>query len=181
MSAIRISDYDPDWPRQFKREAVKIQSALGDRAMRIEHAGSTSVPGLAAKPILDIVLVVADSAQEAEYAPALESAGYALRIQEPEWHEHRMFKGVGPDVNLHVFSAGCPEIDRMLAFRDWLRTHDGDRDLYACSKQALAQQDWKRTQDYADAKTGVVQEILSRALADPPPLAPATTSGDNAL
>jgi GrpB-like predicted nucleotidyltransferase (UPF0157 family) len=73
-----------------------------------------------------------------------------------------MFKGSAPDVNLHVFSAGCPEIDRMLAFRDWLRTNASDRDLYARSKQALAQQDWKHTQDYADAKTDVIAEILSR-------------------
>jgi GrpB-like predicted nucleotidyltransferase (UPF0157 family) len=159
---IRIVDYDPDWPRQFEQEAAKIRLALGDRALRVEHAGSTSVPGLPAKPIIDIVVVVADSAGEADYAPALETAGYQLRIREPEWHEHRMFKGSAPDVNLHVFSAGCPEIDRMLAFRDWLRTNASDRDLYARSKQALAQQDWKHTQDYADAKTDVIAEILSR-------------------
>ena len=161
--AIRIVDYDPDWPYQFECEATRIRSVLGDRALRIEHAGSTSVPDLPAKPIIDMVLVVADSSRETEYAPALEIAGYQLRIREPEWHEHRMFKGPGTDVNLHVFSTGSPEIDRMLAFRDWLRTNASDRELYARSKRALAQQDWKYTQNYADAKAAVIGEIISRA------------------
>ena len=161
---IRIVDYDPDWPHQFDREAGRIRFAVGPRALLIEHVGSTSVPGLPAKPIIDIVLVVADSADEASYAPVLESAGYRLRIREPEWHEHRMFKGSEPDVNLHVFSAGCPEVDRMLQFRDWLRTNAGDRELYAQLKRTLAQQKWKYTQNYVDAKTDVIQEILGRAL-----------------
>jgi GrpB-like predicted nucleotidyltransferase (UPF0157 family) len=162
--AILIVDYDPGWPRQFEKQATRILSALGDRALRIEHAGSTSVPGLPAKPIIDVVLAVGDSACESEYAPALESAGYQLRIREPEWHEHRLFNDLDVDVNLHVFSTGSPEIDRMLIFRDWLRTNPADRELYARSKRALAQQVWKYTQNYADAKTAVIEEIISRAL-----------------
>ncbi len=137
---------------------------MSNRALRIEHAGSTSVPGLAAKPIIDIVLVVADSADEDAYARALESAGYVLRIREPDWFEHRMFKGPGADINLHVFSQGCAEVDRMLAFRDWLRVNEEDRELYARAKLALAKQDWKEVQEYADAKSAIVQEILARAL-----------------
>jgi GrpB-like predicted nucleotidyltransferase (UPF0157 family) len=160
---ILLVDCDPDWPQQFRAEATKIVAALAERAQRIEHVGSTAVPGLAAKPILDMVLAVADSAQEAEYAAALQEVGYRLHIREPEWHEHRMFKGPGDRVNLHVFSAGCLEIDRMLAFRDWLRSHDADRDLYATAKRTLAQQQWKYTQNYADAKSGIIGEILSRA------------------
>ena len=111
---------------------------LGSLALRIEHAGSTSVPGLAAKPIIDLLLVVAYSAQEDAYAPALEAAGYVLRIRELNWYEHRMFKGPDTDINLHVFSSGCPEIDRMLTFRDWLRSNAVDRDLYARTKAALS-------------------------------------------
>ncbi len=160
---ILLVDYDPDWPEQFRAEAAKVAASLGGRALRIEHVGSTAVPGLAAKPIIDIALAVAESAREAEYAAALEEAGYRLHIREPEWHEHRMFKGPGNRMNLHVFSAECPEIDRMLTFRDWLREHDADRDLYASAKQTLAQLEWKYTQNYADAKTGVISEILSRA------------------
>jgi GrpB-like predicted nucleotidyltransferase (UPF0157 family) len=129
--------------------------------LRVEHTGSTSVPGLPAKPIVDIVLAVADSAKEGEYVPALEKAGYQIRIREPGWYEHRMFKGPGTDVNLHVFSSDCPEIDRMLAFRDWLRINAIDRELYARCKRVLAQRYWKYTQNYADAKTAV---MLSKRL-----------------
>ena len=123
------------------------------------------MPGLAAKPVIDIVLVLADSADESAYAPALESAGYALRIREPDWFEHRMFKGLDPEVNLHVYSEGCSEIDRTLLFRDWLRSNPADRDLYERTKRELASQEWEHIQKYADAKTAVVGEIIARARA----------------
>jgi GrpB-like predicted nucleotidyltransferase (UPF0157 family) len=164
-SLIPIADYDPQWPDLFQREAQRIQTALGCRALQIDHVGSTSVPGLAAKPIVDILLVVAASANEGEYLPILESAGYVLRIRETDWYEHRMFKGPDTDINLHVFSPGCPEIDRMLLFRDWLRTNAMDRELYARAKLALAAREWKYVQNYADAKTSVVEEIIARASA----------------
>lgn len=159
---IHIVDYDPHWPARFVREATAIRSVLGERALRLEHVGSTSVPDLPAKPIIDIVLVVADSAKEDDYAAALDKAGYKIHVREPEWHEHRMFKGPASDVHLHIFSAGCPEIDQMLAFRDWLRISPRDREFYASAKRELARHEWKHMQDYADAKTPVVQEILSR-------------------
>lgn len=160
---ILIADYDPRWPQLFAREAERIKSALGSLALRIEHVGSTSVPGLAAKPVIDLLLVVADSAHEVAYVPVLEEAGYMLRIREIDWHQHRMFKGPDQDINLHVFSTGCPEIDRMLMFRDWLRGNAADRDLYARTKVALSQQQWTGVQDYADAKTAVIEEILAHA------------------
>jgi GrpB-like predicted nucleotidyltransferase (UPF0157 family) len=166
---VLVVDYDPDWPRQFEGEAKKIRTALGERALLLEHVGSTSVLGLAAKPILDILLVVGDSSDEAAYVPALEAVGYALRIREPDWYEHRVLKGVDPAVNLHVFSPGCEETGRMLLMRDWLRAHDDDRELYARAKRELAQRDWKYTQNYADAKTAVVQQILARAAAHQAP------------
>lgn len=162
-STVLIVDYNPEWPRQFAAEAAKIRAALGERALLLEHVGSTSVPELAAKPILDILLVVADSADEPSYIPDLERAGYVLRIREPEWFQHRVLKGVEPAVNLHVFSPGCPEIERMLLMRDWLRAHDDDRALYEKTKRELAQRTWKYVQNYADAKTAVVEAILARA------------------
>ena len=162
---IQIVDYDPEWADLFAREADRIRAVLGSRALRIEHTGSTSVPGLAAKPIIDMLLVVSDSADEAAYVPALEAAGYALRIREAHWHEHRMFNGPDTAINLHVFSSGCPEIDRILMFRDWLRNSAEDRDLYARTKLALARKEWKDVQSYADAKTGVIEEIIGRARA----------------
>jgi GrpB-like predicted nucleotidyltransferase (UPF0157 family) len=163
---IELADYDPAWPELYEREAETIRAALGDRALVLEHAGSTSVPGLAAKPIIDIVLTVTDSADEDAYVPALEDAGYVLSIREPDWHEHRALKGTEPTVNLHVFSTGCLESERMLAFRDRLRTNEADRELYERTKRDLAERTWKYTQDYADAKTEVVEEILGRAMRD---------------
>lgn len=160
---IQIVDYDPEWPQFFEREVERIQAALGDRVLLIEHVGSTSVPELAAKPRIDMLLVVADSADEPTYVPALEAAGYVLCIREPDWYEHRVFKGPDIDVNLHVFSPGCPEINRMLLFRNWLRSNTSDRRLYERTKRELARKDWKYTQNYADAKTAVVEEILARA------------------
>jgi len=161
---IELVDYDPAWPGLFAREAERIRAALGERAVLLEHTGSTSVPGLAAKPIIDMTLAVPDSSDEESYAPALEAAGYVLRIREPDWHEHRVFKGPDTNVNLHVFSDGCPEIDRMLRFRDWLRTDQADRELYEQTKRKLAAREWTYVQDYADAKTLVVEEIIARAL-----------------
>jgi GrpB-like predicted nucleotidyltransferase (UPF0157 family) len=163
---VTLSEYDPAWPAAFEGEAQRIRHALGAAVAQLEHVGSTSVPGLVAKPLIDILLVVADSCDEPAYVPALESAGYSLRIREPDWFEHRMFTRSDPALNLHVFSIGCAEIGRMLAFRDRLRVHDGDRALYERAKRELASRRWKHVQHYADAKAGVVEEILARAKAE---------------
>ena len=160
---ILLVDYDPAWPGLFEREHARIRAALGERVVQLEHTGSTSVPGLAAKPCIDMTLVVPDSSDEASYVSALEAAGYVLVIREPDWYEHRVFKGPDTNVNLHVFSPGCQEIERMVGFRDWLRTHDEDRELYERTKRELATREWKFVQNYADAKTAVVEEIVARA------------------
>jgi GrpB-like predicted nucleotidyltransferase (UPF0157 family) len=164
-SWILLVPYDLEWPKSFAREAQRIKAALGERAIRVEHVGSTSVPGLMAKPIIDILLVVADSADEPLYVPALESAGYVLRIREPDWHQHRLFKGPDTNINLHVFTQGSEEIQRTLLLRDWLRTNEADRELYARTKRSLASKKWKYMQNYADAKSEVVEAILERAKA----------------
>lgn len=158
-----LSDYDPEWPRLYAREAERITRLLGDRVLRLEHAGSTSVPGLPAKPIIDIVLVVADSADEDSYLPPLEAAGYRLVIREPGWHQHRALKGPDTNINLHVYPRGSTEPARMLMFRDWLRANPADRDLYADTKRELAARTWKYIQHYADAKSEVVGQIMARA------------------
>lgn len=168
QGAITLVSYDPSWPVQYEKEREKIAAALSGKNIQIEHVGSTSVPELCAKPILDILLLVADAAAEADYLPALEACGYALRVREPDWYDHRMFKGQSPTVNLHVFSQGCDEAQRMLAFRDHLRAHPDDRARYATEKRRLAAQKWTYIQDYADAKTAVVQEILAHISALPP-------------
>jgi GrpB-like predicted nucleotidyltransferase (UPF0157 family) len=160
---VHLAEYDPQWPVLFAREADRIRAVLGSRAVLLEHAGSTSVAGLAAKPIIDIVLAVPDSADEPGYVPDLEAAGYVLRVREPDWFEHRLFKGPDTDVNLHVFSAGSTEIDKMLLFRDWLRAHDDERYAYLAVKRELAQRTWRHVQHYADAKTAIVEQIVARA------------------
>jgi GrpB-like predicted nucleotidyltransferase (UPF0157 family) len=162
---IVLMEYDPRWPQLFAREAGRIREALASLTIRVEHAGSTSVPGLAAKPIIDIVLVVPDSSDEPAYVPALESAGYVLRLREPDWYEHRLLKGPDTDVNLHAFSVGAAEVDRMLLFRDWLRSHESDRSAYLAVKRELAERTWRHVQHYADAKTAIVRQILDRATA----------------
>ena len=160
---VHLADYDPAWPARFQREAIRIRSLLGDRVLLLEHVGSTSVPRLSAKPIVDMILAVADSADEPAYVPPLEAGGYVLRIREPGWFEHRLFKGPDTDVNLHVFSGGSPEIERMLVFRDRLRTDDDERRRYETVKRELAARDWTYVQHYADAKGQVVEAIIERA------------------
>jgi len=164
-ASIYLADYDPNWPVLYDREAARIRAVLGNTAIQIEHAGSTSVPGLAAKPIIDIVLAVPDSADEAAYVPAMEAAGYLLRAREPDWFEHRMFKGPDTNINLHVFTAGAAEIDKMLLFRDWLRANPADREAYLQVKRDLAERTWRHVQHYADAKSAIVEQIVARARA----------------
>ncbi|MCK1794783.1 GrpB family protein [Streptomyces sp. XM4193] len=178
--AILLAEPDPEWPRAYEREAARVRAAL-PRGVRLllEHVGSTSVPGLVAKPVLDILLAVPDAARETQYVPPLERAGYALLIREPQWHEHRLLRPAdGPSddrrgdgrrgdgrrtVNLHVFGAGSSEVRRMLLFRDTLRAVPAERELYAATKRELAARDWEFTQHYADAKNEVVDAILARA------------------
>ena len=162
-ATIQLAEYDPEWPLLFEREARRIREALDERALVVEHVGSTSVPGLAAKPVIDIVLVVDDSADESAYVADLEARDYVLRIREPDWFEHRMLMRPDTDVNLHVFSRGCAEVQVMLDFRDLLRKNDGDRELYESAKRELASRTWTYVQNYADAKCAVVAEINARA------------------
>jgi GrpB-like predicted nucleotidyltransferase (UPF0157 family)/uncharacterized glyoxalase superfamily protein PhnB len=160
-----LADPDPGWGRAAEEFLHDIRRALGAEALVAEHVGSTAVPGLPAKPVLDLVVGVRDPADEATYVPGLEALGYRLHIREPEWHEHRFLVRTDPVVQVHVFAAGSTEIDRMVAFRDHLRRDAGDRDLYLRSKRDLASRTWAYVQDYADAKSDVVEEILRKATA----------------
>jgi len=162
MVKVALVAYSPEWPRTFEAERDRIVSALGDLALEVHHAGSTSVPGLRAKPIIDIALVVPDTTDEEAYVPPLEAIGYQLRLREPEWFEHRLLRHEAPTVNLHVFPPRCIEVDRMLAFRDHLRVDEDDRLLYESTKAALSEREWPTVQDYADAKDDVVADIMSR-------------------
>ncbi len=160
---IIIVDYDPEWKTQYRHHAQQIRKALGAKALLLVHIGSTSVEGMAAKPVIDILVVVKDSSNESAYVPQMESAGYQLRIREPDWHEHRMFRTSKKDVHVHFYTDGCVEIDRVLRFRDWLRNYPEDCKRYETVKRELARQDWDCGDDYATAKTGIITEILGKA------------------
>ncbi|HUQ57583.1 GrpB family protein [Lentzea sp.] len=158
---IELAEYDPAWPGLYERERARVRGVLP--GAELEHVGSTAVPGLCAKPVIDLMLVVGDAADEASYVPVLEAAGYRVVVREDDWHHHRILRGPDTNINLHVFSRGCAQVRRHLLFRDWLRAQEQDRELYASAKRTLAESDWDSVRDYADAKNTVVLEILERA------------------
>ncbi|MGY6270132.1 GrpB family protein [Achromobacter denitrificans] len=158
---VDVVPYDPAWPARYEELAAAVREALGKEALDVEHMGSTAVPGLAAKPVIDIDLTVADPVREDAYVPALEAIGYVLTVREPSWHQHRLLQLDRPRVNLHVFGPDCPENIRHRMFRDWLRSHDGDRDLYARAKLAAAG-GMTQVMAYNKRKEATVREIYER-------------------
>ncbi|RFA21157.1 GrpB family protein [Subtercola boreus] len=157
---IVIADYDGAWPLQYARLEMQIQDALGRVATNIEHIGSASVPGLAAKPIIDVLVVVLSLEDEAAFLPALERAGFVLRVREPR---HVLFRTPERDVHVHLYPPGAPQISDYLVLRDHLRTDAADRDLYEATKRELATRPWADMNHYSDAKTEVIAAILARA------------------
>ncbi|MBO0846328.1 MAG: GrpB family protein [Nocardioides sp.] len=162
-----IREYDARWPADFEHVAARVRGALGDRVLELHHVGSTSVPGIPAKPIIDIDLVVADPGDEASYVPDLVSARFVHAIREPWWHEHRLLKYDDPAANLHVFGPDCPEVVRHLMFHDWLVEHPDDRERYAEAKRAAAAEMNARSgggtgMDYNRHKEPVVRDIYDR-------------------
>lgn len=163
---ITIVPYDTGWPEHYRAEETRIRQALGERALLVHHVGSTSVPGLPAKPVIDVDLVVSDSADEDAWLPDLEAAGYRLVIREPDWYAHRVLKGPGYDTNLHVFSwEPSAEWRRHRLFRDWLRDNDADRRAYGALKMDLAQRDFDYVFEYNNAKAALIHQIYTRSLA----------------
>ena len=155
---IVIADYDPAWPARFEAERDRVALALGDQARKIEHIGSTSVPGLGAKPIIDVLVTVADPDDEAPFREPLERAGYELRVREPG---HRMFRTLAKDVHVHVWADGDPEVERHLAFRDRLRASAVQRQAYERLKRELAQREYSDMNDYAEAKGPFIEGVLA--------------------
>ena len=158
-----MADYDNTWPAKYETHQSIIRAALGNVALDVHHIGSTSVPGLAAKPVIDIMVAVADSSDEQSYVPALEAAGYVLRIREPEFDEHRMLWTSEQDMHLHVWSQGSVEISRHLKFRDRLRQNETDRQLYENVKRALAAQNFEDRNAYTEGKNDVIADIECRS------------------
>jgi GrpB-like predicted nucleotidyltransferase (UPF0157 family) len=165
-AGIDLADPDPAWPRQYDNLAGRIREALGWRVLQLEHVGSTSVPGLAAKPVIDIDLAVADPGREQDYLPALEAIGFQLVIREPWWYSHRALRADEPACNLHVFGFDSPELIRHRIFRDWLRGNPAERDRYAAVKRQAASQANARGEhvmQYNARKEQVIREIYHRA------------------
>jgi GrpB-like predicted nucleotidyltransferase (UPF0157 family) len=160
---VEIVDYQSLWPETFRKHEKAIAEALGEASLRIEHIGSTSVPGLAAKPIVDILVVVRDSADEDSYLPRMEAAGYELRVREPDFHEHRMFRTTTMNVHVTIYKHDSPEIERLLTFREWLRESLEARRFYEETKRKLAAQSWADVNAYAEAKTEAIEHILATA------------------
>ena len=158
---IEVVAYDPDWPATFDKLAGGITHALGAVALRIDHIGSTAVPGLAAKPVIDMDLTVKNPSDEETYVPALEEIGYDLVIREPAWHQHRCLRLDIPRVNLHVFGPDCPENIRHLLFRDWLRGHPEDCERYEQAKRC-ALEGARHVMDYNLRKQPVIHDIYAR-------------------
>ncbi len=159
-SAIVIADYDAGWPARFDELALQINAVLSGKVLFVEHIGSTAVPGLSAKPIIDILLTVASLEGEGDCVGQLESAGFVLRVRESG---HRMFRTAEKDVHIHIYERTAEQITDYRDLRDWLRVSEADCDLYSVTKRQLAQQEWTDMNYYADAKTAVIQEILGRA------------------
>ncbi|KAK5993865.1 Meiotically up-regulated gene protein [Cladobotryum mycophilum] len=163
---ISIVDPDPSWPQQFQDLKARIQNALGAVALSVAHRGSTSVPGLPAKNVIDMDLTVPDPADEASYVGPLEAAGFQFILREPTWHQHRFFRGYEPSANLHVWGPDCPEVERHRIFHEWLLAHEDDRELYAQVKREAAQATNEvdgSVMDYNLRKEFVIREILQRA------------------
>ncbi|MEV4642205.1 GrpB family protein [Actinoplanes sp. NPDC049548] len=163
--SVVIEDYDPRWAGRFAATRELISTALGALVVGIEHVGSTSVPGLAAKPIVDIDLLLEDTADESVYLPALHRVGYRLVLREPWWYGHRMLVDAAEGVHLHVWPRDAPEPVRHRLFRDWLRSHPEDRELYASTKRNLALDTADRPGDYSLAKNDVIDRIFARIFA----------------
>jgi len=159
---VGIHEYDPSWPAVFAEHRDRIRLALTGRQIQIAHIGSTSVPGLAAKPIIDILVTVDDITAEEDYLDALLGAGYALRVREPG---HRLVRTPQRDVHVHVYEQDARAVDEYLLLRDRLRTDAADRALYERTKRELMQRDWDDMNAYADAKTAVIDAIKERARA----------------
>ena len=157
---LAVVGYDTTWPAIFADQRERLLAALGSTTVEIEHIGSTAVPGLAAKPIIDILIIVDDITAEEDYLDPLLAAGYALRVRGPG---RRMVRTPGRDVHVHILETGNEAINAYLAFRDHLRASVDDRALYASTKHALIKQGFTDMNAYSDAKTDVIAAIMARA------------------
>ena len=160
---IRIAEYDSQWPLRFQQWQQRLAAELGETAVRIEHVGSTSVPDLPAKPIVDIQISVRDLEDESNYVPQLERSGNQLRSRDELHRYFRPFSGQPRDRHIHVCASGSTWEREHLLFRDYLRTHVAARDRYAAAKRQAAARWADDGWAYTDAKSLVILSILREA------------------
>lgn len=169
-----IAEPNPEWPQRFLDTKVRIEAVLGSNVVTIIHVGSTSVPGLPAKDIIDIDLVVNDSANEDTYVKPLESLGFLFLLREANWYQHRFFVDEGDrpgayPIHLHVFGPDCAEVEKHQIFRDWLAKTPEDLQLYATVKRESAEASeaaGETMTQYTMRKDKTLREILNRAYRD---------------
>jgi GrpB-like predicted nucleotidyltransferase (UPF0157 family) len=171
---IIVTDYDPGWPGMFEALRARVAGALGDLALSIEHVGSTAVPGLAAKPIIDMDVVVRGPHDIPAAIERLASIGYVHRGDLGIAGREAFAQPAGtPEHHLYVCPLNGRELPRHLALRDYLRTHADSAETYAAIKRAAAIRFPYGIDAYIDAKSEFIECILSRALRAPrPPDAP---------
>lgn len=166
MRDVIVVDYDPRWPVRFAGEAARLAPVLGDILVAIHHIGSTSIPGMAAKPIIDIMPVVRQIELVDPCNPAMQTLGYEARGEYGIAGRRYFVKGQGNDRShhVHVFAADHPDVARHLNFRDFLIAHPDEAAAYASLKQALARQYPHDIEAYIAGKDGLIKEIDRRAL-----------------
>jgi GrpB-like predicted nucleotidyltransferase (UPF0157 family) len=172
LPSITILEPNPEWPQRFEEVKERIQKALGPLILDIAHTGSTSVPGLPAKDIIDVDVTLKDVMDEASYVKSMEEAGFRFLLRQPQWHQNRFFIENWPKayhVNVHVWGPDSPEVARHYIFRDWLRKTPADRELYAKVKREAARQTaiaGDSPMGYTKRKEKTIHEILERAFRD---------------
>lgn len=160
---VHVVPFEARWADQYEELANRIRRALDGLMLDVAHVGSTAVPGLEAKPVIDLVVTVPDPADETSWLRGLQRDGWTLTVREPDWYEHRCLRLSEPAANLHVFGPGCPETGAMIAMRDHLRAHADDRDRYAAAKRAAAAETnaaGGHVLDYNARKEPVILDIL---------------------
>lgn len=159
-----IAPYDPEWPELFRRLGARLRGALGDVALRIDHIGSTSIPGLAAKPIIDVQISVASFDPLDAYRIPLESVGFVWRADNPELTKRYFRESPGDRrTHIHVRRAGSFSEQFPLLFRDYMRTHPEDAERYAALKHMLAEQYAEDRHGYVEAKGPFVWQTIRKA------------------
>jgi GrpB-like predicted nucleotidyltransferase (UPF0157 family) len=161
---VQLSPYNPDWQNIFSEERDRISKALGSRALRIEHIGSTAVRGLGAKPIIDILLGVNSPDNLEAVIPLMEQLGYKYRSDFEHIMPYRRYFSIAGKFHVHSVDVTSQFFRRHIMFRDYLRTHDDVRDAYYNVKKDLSQKEWDDTNDYAFAKTEFVRSVEAKSI-----------------